>query len=149
MGTVQQHELNPEKQTTKQTRKSIPFTDLSIKNWKPKKDKDKIGFPRHNVTRGLNVLYRKKTNQKYWELTYYLKKSKRRISLGPFIPGVNGAEQIEGTMLILISTHKDLRRTHWLTDPAKTIKEKDQKVVAEDKQKEDEIISKSRIKQTY
>ena len=139
MGTVQQHELNPEKQTTKQERKSIPFTDLSIENWKPKKDKEKIGFPKHNVTRGLNVLYRKKTKQKYWELTYYLKKSKRRISLGPFIPEVNGAEQIEGVMLILISTHKDLRRTHWLTDPAKTIKEKDQKVVEEDQQKEDEI----------
>ena len=46
MGTEQQQELKSEKQTTKQNRKSIPFTDLSIKNWKPKKDKDKIGFPR-------------------------------------------------------------------------------------------------------
>ena len=46
MGTEQQQELKSEKQTTKQNRKSIPFTDLSIKNWKPKKDNDKIGFPR-------------------------------------------------------------------------------------------------------
>ena len=37
MGTEQQQELKPEKQTTKQRRKYIPFTDLSIKNWKPKK----------------------------------------------------------------------------------------------------------------
>ena len=37
MGTEQQQELKPEKQTTKPNRKSIPFTDLSIKNWKPKK----------------------------------------------------------------------------------------------------------------
>ena len=90
MGTEQQQELKPEKQTTKPNRKSIPFTDLSIKNWKPKNDKDKIGFPRHNTTRGLNILYRKKTNQKYWELTYYLKKRKLSTSLGPFIPGVRG-----------------------------------------------------------
>ena len=46
MGTEQQQELKPEKQTTKPNRKSIPFTDISIKNWKPKNDKDKIGFPR-------------------------------------------------------------------------------------------------------
>ena len=90
MGIEQQQEFKSEKQTTKQRRKSIPFTDLSIKNWKPKKDKDKIGFPRHNTTRGLNVFYRKKTNQKYWELTYYLKKRKLSTSLGPFIPGVRG-----------------------------------------------------------
>ena len=37
MGTEQQQELKSEKQTTKPNRKSIPFTDLSIKNWKPKK----------------------------------------------------------------------------------------------------------------
>ena len=90
MGTDQQQELKSEKQTTKPNRKSIPFTDLSIKNWKPKKDKEKIGLPRHNTTRGLNVFYRKKTNQKYWELTYYLKKRKLPTSLGPFIPGVRG-----------------------------------------------------------
>ena len=90
MGTEQQQEFKSEKQTTKPNRKSIPFTDLSIKNWKPKKDKDKIGFPRHNTTRGPNVFYRKKTNQKYWELTYYLKKRKLSTSLGPFIPGVRG-----------------------------------------------------------
>ena len=49
MGTEQQQELKSEKQTTKQRRKYIPFTDLSIKNWKPKKDKEKIGFSRHNT----------------------------------------------------------------------------------------------------
>ena len=49
MGTEQQQEFHSEKQTTKPNRKSIPFTDLSIKNWKPKKDKEKMGFPRHNT----------------------------------------------------------------------------------------------------
>ncbi len=38
MGTEQQQEFHSEKQTTKQRRKYIPFTDLSIKNWKPKND---------------------------------------------------------------------------------------------------------------
>jgi|TARA_Y100000310_G_C20474280_1_gene711617 hypothetical protein len=42
MSIEQQQELKSEKRTTKQERKSIPFTDLSIKNWKPKKDKEKI-----------------------------------------------------------------------------------------------------------
>ncbi len=46
MDTEQQQQFHSEKQTTKQRRKYIPFTDLSIKNWKPKNDKDKIGFPR-------------------------------------------------------------------------------------------------------
>ena len=64
MGAEQQQELKSEKQTTKQRRKYIPFTDLSIKKWKPKNDKDKIGFPRHNTTRGLNVLYQKKQIKK-------------------------------------------------------------------------------------
>ena len=37
MDTEQQQEFKSEKQTTKQKRKYIPFTDLSIENWKPKK----------------------------------------------------------------------------------------------------------------
>ena len=40
MGAEQQQQFQPEKQTTQQKRKSIPFLDASIKNWKPKKDKD-------------------------------------------------------------------------------------------------------------
>ena len=44
MGTEQQQEFHSEKQTTKQRRKYIPFTDLSIKNWKPKTDKEKRGI---------------------------------------------------------------------------------------------------------
>ena len=51
-------------------------------------------------------------------------------------------------MLDLIGKHKDLRRTHWLTDPKKTIKEKDQKVVVEAQQKEDEIKRKEDIKRS-
>ena len=76
MGTEQQQEFKSEKQTTKPNRKSIPFTDLSIKNWRPKKDRDRLCFARSNITKGIKVIYRKKTNQKYWELTYYLKKRK-------------------------------------------------------------------------
>ena len=34
MDIGQQQELKSEKRTTKQGRKSIPFTDLSIKNWR-------------------------------------------------------------------------------------------------------------------
>ena len=49
-------------------------------------------------------------------------------------------------MLDLIGKHKDLRRTHWLTDPKKTIKEKDQKVVEEDQRKEDDIKRKLDLK---
>ena len=46
MGTEQQQELKSEKPCTKPKRKVIPFNDHSIGAWKPKKDKDKIGFPR-------------------------------------------------------------------------------------------------------
>ena len=42
MSIEQQQELKPEKRTTKQGRKSIPFTDLSIKNWRPKKKADSV-----------------------------------------------------------------------------------------------------------
>ena len=146
MSIEQQQELKPEKRTTKQGRKSIPFTDLSIKNWRPKKDKERIGFPRQNTTRGLKIFYREKTRQKYWELTYYLKKEKRRVSLGPFIPGVNGTEEIEKLMLKLISAHKDLCRTHWLTDPRKTIDDKDNEKIEEAKQKEDKIKIEKELK---
>ena len=77
MGTEQQQEFKSEKQTTKQKRKVIPFTDHSIEAWRPKKDKDRIGFVLSNATKGIKVIYRKKTNQKYWELTYYLKKREK------------------------------------------------------------------------
>ena len=36
MGTEQQQELKSEKPLIKQQRKTIPFTDNSIDNWKPK-----------------------------------------------------------------------------------------------------------------
>ena len=46
MSTEQQQEFKSEKPCTKPKRKVIPFNDHSIGAWKPKKDKDKIGFPR-------------------------------------------------------------------------------------------------------
>ena len=146
MGTEQQQELKSEKACTKPKRKVVPFNDHSIEAWKPKKDKDRIGFVLSNTTKGIKVIYRKKTNQKYWELTYYLKKKELTTSLGPFIPDIRGTEYLVKEMLELIGKHKDLRRTHWLTDPKKTIKEKDQKVVEEDQRKEDDIKRKADLK---
>ena len=90
MDTEQQQELKSVKPSTEPKRKVIPFTDHSIEAWRPKKDKDRIGFVISNTTKGIKVIYRKKTNQKYWELTYYLKKKELTTSLGPFIPGVRG-----------------------------------------------------------
>ena len=146
MGTDTNINLQSLKQTTKQSRKTIPFTDLSIKNWRPTKNKEKIGFARQNTTRGLKIFYREKTRQKYWELTYYLDKDKRTLSLGPFVPGSNGTEKIQEKMLGLISTHKDLRRNHWLTDPRKSIEEADQLLVNEAKEKEEEIKALEELK---
>ena len=90
MGAEQQQEFKSVKLSTKPKRKVIPFNDHSIEAWKPKKDRDRLCFARSNITKGIKAIYRKKTNQKYWELTYYLKKRKLSTSLGPFIPGVRG-----------------------------------------------------------
>ena len=56
MDTEQQQEFHSEKQTTKPNRKSIPFTDLSIKNWRPKKDRDRLCFARSNITKGILLI---------------------------------------------------------------------------------------------
>ena len=139
MGTEQQQEFKSEKPCTKPQRKTIPFTDKAIENWKPKKPREQRAFPRTNTTNGLKIVSRKSPKDKYWELTYHFNRKPLLLSLGPFIPAVRGTEAITEEMLKLISSHKDLRRTHWLTDPKKTIKEKDQKVVIEAQQKEEEI----------
>ena len=120
MGTDTNINLQSEKQTTKPNRKSIHFTDLSIKNWRPKKDRDRLCFARSNITKGIKVIYRKKTNQKYWELHYSLKKEEFTTSLGPFIPDVRGTEYLAKEMLDLISKHKDLRRTLVMVCVSKT-----------------------------
>ena len=120
MGTEQQQEFKSEKQTTKQKRKVIPFTDHSIEAWRPKKDKDRIGFAISNTTKGIKILYREKTKQKYWELHYSLKKKELTTSLGPFIPDVRGTEYLAKEMLDLISKHKDLRRTLVMVCVSKT-----------------------------
>ena len=120
MGTEQQQEFKSEKQTTKQKRKIIPFNDHSIEAWKPKKDKDRIGFAISNTTKGIKILYREKTKQKYWELHYSLKKKELTTSLGPFIPDVRGTEYLVKEMLDLIGKHKDLRRTLVMVCVSKT-----------------------------
>ena len=56
MGTEQQQELQSEKQTTKQKRKAIPFLDTSIKNWRPKKDRDRLCFARSNSTKEILLI---------------------------------------------------------------------------------------------
>ena len=64
MGTEQQQELKSVKSSTKPKRKVIPFNDHSIEAWRPKKDKDRIGFVISNTTKGIKILYREKTKQK-------------------------------------------------------------------------------------
>ena len=120
MGTEQQQELKSEKRRTGSQIKTVLFTDHSIESWRPKKDRDRLCFARSNITKGIKVIYRKKTNQKYWELTYYLKKKELTTSLGPFIPGVRGTEYLAKEMLDLISKHKDLRRTLVMVCVSKT-----------------------------
>ena len=41
MGPEQQQEFKSEKPLIKQQRKTIPFTDNSIENWKPKKPRER------------------------------------------------------------------------------------------------------------
>ena len=56
MGTEQQQELKSEKPRHKSMPKNIPFTDLSIKNWRPKKDRDRLCFARSNITKGILLI---------------------------------------------------------------------------------------------
>ena len=120
MGTEQQQEFKSEKRRTGSQIKTVLFTDHSIEAWRPKKDRDRLCFARSNITKGVKVIYRKKTNQKYWELHYSLKKEEFTTSLGPFIPGVRGTEYLAKEMLDLISKHKDLRRTLVMVCVSKT-----------------------------
>ena len=120
MSTEQQQEFKSEKRRTGSQIKTVLFTDHSIESWRPKKDRDRLCFARSNITKGIKVIYRKKTNQKYWELTYFLKKRKLSTSLGPFVPGVRGTEYLAKEMLDLISKHKDLRRTLVMVCVSKT-----------------------------
>ena len=98
MGTEQQQELKSEKPLPKPQRKTIPFTDKAIENWKPKKPRERRGFPRTNTTNGLKIVSRKNLKDKYWELTYHLNRKPLPLSLGPFIPGVRGTEAITEEM---------------------------------------------------
>ena len=63
MGTEQQQELKSEKPLTKQQRKTIPFKDNSIENWKPKKPRERRGFPKSTTTNRLKTVSR-------WKLWY-------------------------------------------------------------------------------
>ena len=98
MGTEQQQEINLPKPLPKPQRKTIPFTDKAIENWKPKKPRERRGFPRTNTTNGLKIVSRKNLKDKYWELTYHLNRKPLPLSLGPFIPGVRGTEAITEEM---------------------------------------------------
>ena len=133
MGPEQQQEFKSEKPLIKQQRKTIPFTDNSIENWKPKKPRERRSFPKSTTTNGLKIVSRKIPKDKYWELTYHLNRKPLLLSLGPFIPEVRGTEYITKEMLVLIGKHKDMRRTHWLTDPKNTYKERDEAILKEAK----------------
>ena len=56
MGTEQQQEFKSEKPLSKPQRKTIPFTDKAIENWKPKEPRERRGFPRTNTTNGIKIL---------------------------------------------------------------------------------------------
>ena len=120
MDIEQQQEFKSEKRRTGSQIKTVLFTDHSIESWRPKKDRDRLCFARSNITKGIKEIYRKKTNQKYWELHYSLKKEEFTTSLGPFIPDVRGTEYLAKEMLDLISKHKDLRRTLEMVCVSKT-----------------------------
>ena len=76
MNTARQQELKSEKPLPKSQRKTIPFTNKSIENWKPKNSREQRGFPRTNTTNGLKILARKNLKNKYWKLEYHLNKKK-------------------------------------------------------------------------
>ena len=120
---------NLQKLSNKRSSKTIHFTDYSIEKFKPiiETNRVKVGFPRSSITNGVKIVYWKNTQEKYWELTYFLKKKKKTISLGKFIPEVRGTEVISGEMLALIKKHKNKKKTKWLTDPKVTTKELEKK----------------------
>ena len=62
MGTEQQQELKSEKRRTGSPIKTVLFTDTAIDNCRPKKNRDRLCFARSNTTKGIKVIYRKKTN---------------------------------------------------------------------------------------
>ena len=140
MGIAEQEEFNKEKPLPKRERKSIPFTDHSIAKWKPKEDRDRVGFPLSTQTKAVKIIYRKKTKQKYWEVTYHLNKKKLTMSLGPFIPEVKGTEYLIKEISELRKKHMDIQKTHWLTDPRVSIKEKNEKVINEEKERQKALL---------
>jgi hypothetical protein len=140
MGIRIQQEFNIEKQLTELKRKTIPFTDTSCEKWKPKGDRDRTGFPLSTLTKAVKLIYRKKTNQKYWELTFHLNKKKLLMSLGPFIPGVKGTEYLIKEISELKNKHMDTQRTHWLTDPRVSLKEKEEEIIREAEEKKEAKI---------
>ena len=120
---------NLQKLSNKRSNKTIHFTDHSIEKFKPtiETKRVKVGFPRNSITNGVKIVYWKNTQEKYWELTYFLKKKKKTISFGRFFPEVRGAAVIAEEMLRLIKDHKNKKKTKWLTDPKVTTKEFDKK----------------------
>ena len=70
---------NLQKLSNKRSTKTIHFTDHSIEKFKPtiKTKRVKVGFPRNSITNGVKIVYWKNIQEKYWELTYFLKKKKK------------------------------------------------------------------------
>ena len=112
----------------KQQNKTITFSDNAIHKWKPRKPRERRGFPRTVITKGLKIVSRKNINEKCWELTYFLNGKKLTMSLGDFVFGERGTEYITSELLDLIGKHKDKRRNHWLTDPKATYEEQDEEL---------------------
>ena len=131
MGIAEQEEFNIEKPLTKRERKLTHFTDTAIAKWKPKGDRDRVGFPLSTLTKAVKIIYREKTQQKYWELTYHLNNRRLTMSLGPFIPEERGTEYLLKEMSELRKKHMNIQKTKWLTDPWNTINERNEKVIEE------------------
>ena len=64
-----------------------------------------------------NQKYFNNKKEKFWELTYFLDRKKKTMSLGHFISEVRGTDTITKEMINLVKEHKNKRKTRWLTDP--------------------------------
>mgnify|MGYP006118297089 FL=1 len=92
----------------KQPPKRVPFTDHAIEKCRD----EEVSFIRSPHTNGLRVIYNSNTNNRYFQLTYYINKKRKKLSLGLFIPEIRGTAVIAKEMLHLIEVHKNRNKTN-------------------------------------
>ena len=103
----------------KLTLKVIPFTDHAIEKCRDAE----VKFIRSPHTNGLRVIRNPNTNNRYFQLTYFINKKRKKLSLGLFVPDVRGTAVIAEEMLNLIKLHKNKNKTKWLSDPRVTVED--------------------------